>query len=107
MAEKEADKQNIRQIADNEIQQLNDDLKKMYQETESLRQEKVNRVHVVLRKTIYFYSLKKLFPLGTLISAVRATFCSSLFPVVHLQQTPLDWQACDARNECHHFNLRF
>ena len=46
VAEKERKKQNIRETAEKEIQQLNDQLKKTTQENQSVRQEKVNRNHV-------------------------------------------------------------
>ena len=46
MAEKERNKQNIRETAEKEIQQLNDQLKKTTQEIQSLQHEKVNRNHV-------------------------------------------------------------
>ena len=46
--EKDADKQNIRQTAEKEIQRLNDDLEKTKQQIQSVNQEKVKRPHVVL-----------------------------------------------------------
>ena len=57
VTEKEADKQNIRQTAEKEIQQLNDDLENAKQQIQSVNQEKVKRAHVVLQKDIYFYSV--------------------------------------------------
>ena len=46
VAKKERKKQIIRETAEKEIQQLNDQLKKTTQEIQSLRQKKVNRNHV-------------------------------------------------------------
>ena len=57
VAEKETEKQNIRQTAEKEIQHLNDDLEKAKQQIQSVNQEKVKRAHVVFQKDIYFYSL--------------------------------------------------
>ena len=57
VAEKETEKQNIRQTAEKEIQQLNDDLEKAKEQIQSVNQEKVQRAHVVLQKDIYFYSV--------------------------------------------------
>ena len=46
VAKKERKKQIMRETAEKEIQQLNDQLKKTTQEIQSLRQKKVNRNHV-------------------------------------------------------------
>ena len=42
--EKEADKQSIREMAEKEIQQLNDHLKKTNKQIQSLEQEKVKSI---------------------------------------------------------------
>ena len=59
VAEKEAHKQNIREKAENEIKQLNYDLKKTNQQIKSLRQEKVNTdlVYLFLCTDTYFLFL--------------------------------------------------
>ena len=54
VAEKEAEKQNVRETAEKEIQQLNDQLKETNQQVQSLIQEKVKKAHVLLPKSVYF-----------------------------------------------------
>ena len=44
VAEKEADKQNIRKMSEKEIQQSNDHLKKTNQQIQSLEQPKVKNI---------------------------------------------------------------
>ena len=54
VVEKEADKQNVRETAEKEIQQLNNHLKKTNQQVQSLIQEKVKKDHVLLPKLFDF-----------------------------------------------------